>query len=143
MQDLIKQLKDEAGLTEEQAIKSLYVIKGYIQSKVPPMMHGLIDNFLGEQFKTANSNGNNGKMENTNHMEDDFMDKAEQVTKQATQKIEGLAEEAKEEMEEFAKEASEKIDKWAVKAEEAAQEAINKLKDMINEQKHNEHKEEE
>lgn len=138
MQDLIKQLTEEVGITEAQAVKALYVIKGYIQSKVPPMMHGLIDNFLGEQFKTAGGNDKKGQQHST---EDDFMDKAEQVTKQATEKIEGLAEEAKGEMEEFAKEASERIDQWAVKAEEAAQEAINKLKDMMNEQNNNGHTE--
>lgn len=140
MQDLLKQLKEEVGITEEQAVKALFVIKGYIKSKVPPMMHGLIDNFLGEQFKDA---GGNNKTGNAHTMEDDFMDKAEQVTKQATEKIEGLAEEAKGEMEEFAKEASEKIDKWAEKAEEAAQEAINRLKDMMDEQKNNGQKEKE
>ena len=95
-------------------------------------MHGLIDNFLGDQFKTADSSN---KKTNDHHTKDDFMDKAEEVTKQAAEKIEGLAEEAKEEVEEFAKEASDKIDKWAVKAEEAAQEAINKLKDMLEDQK--------
>lgn len=49
MQDLIKQLQDNAGLTEEQAHKSLQTIKEYIQSKLPPMMQGMVDNFMGTQ----------------------------------------------------------------------------------------------
>ncbi|HXS37378.1 MAG TPA: hypothetical protein VN721_11805 [Flavipsychrobacter sp.] len=130
MQDLIKQLKDSAGLTEDQAIKSLKTIKDYIQSKVPPMMHGLIDNFLGSQFAEAESHSKPGN----NHNED-IMEKAKKVADEATGKIENLAEEAKGEVEEFAKDASEKINVWAEKAEEAAREAIDKLKEMIDEQK--------
>lgn len=48
MEDLIKQLQERAGLTEEQAIKSLDVLKEYIQSKVPPMMHPMIESFLAD-----------------------------------------------------------------------------------------------
>mgnify|MGYP001555132778 CR=1 FL=1 len=47
MQELIDKLKANAGLTDEQAIKSLQTIKEYIQSKLPPMMQGMVDNFLG------------------------------------------------------------------------------------------------
>jgi len=47
MQELIQQLVDKAGLTPEQAEKSLGVIKEYIQSQLPPMMQGMVDNFLG------------------------------------------------------------------------------------------------
>lgn len=46
MEDLIKQLQERAGLTEEQATKSIEVLKEYIQSKVPPMMHPMIESFL-------------------------------------------------------------------------------------------------
>ena len=46
MDDLIQQLKDKAGLSDEQAVKALQTIKDYIQSKLPPMMSGMVDNFL-------------------------------------------------------------------------------------------------
>lgn len=46
MQDLINELKEKAGLTEEQALQSIQTIKEFIQSKLPPMMHGMVDNFL-------------------------------------------------------------------------------------------------
>lgn len=52
MEDLVKQLQEEAGLTEEQALKSLEVVKNFIQSKVPPMMHPMIENFM-----SANKDG--------------------------------------------------------------------------------------
>jgi len=49
MHELIQQLVEKAGLTPEQAAKSLSVIKEYIQSQLPPMMQGMVDNFLGSQ----------------------------------------------------------------------------------------------
>lgn len=45
MQELIDKLKAN-GLSEEQAIQAIDTIKGYIQSKLPPMMHDMVDNFL-------------------------------------------------------------------------------------------------
>ncbi len=47
MQELIDQLVSKAGLTPEQAQKALVVIKEYIQSQLPPMMQGMVDNFMG------------------------------------------------------------------------------------------------
>ena len=49
MYEIIQQLIDKAGLTQEQAEKSLQVIKEYIQSQLPPMMQGMVDNFLGQR----------------------------------------------------------------------------------------------
>ncbi|XZF13013.1 hypothetical protein ACTHGU_14600 [Chitinophagaceae bacterium MMS25-I14] len=48
MNELIQQLVEKAGLTEEQANKSVEVIKDYIMSKLPPMMQPMVDNFLGQ-----------------------------------------------------------------------------------------------
>jgi len=47
MQELVQHLQENAGLTEEQAIKAIDAIKGYLQSKLPPMFSGMVDNFLG------------------------------------------------------------------------------------------------
>lgn len=47
MQDLIEQLKTKAGLSDEQAMKAVQTIKEYIQSKLPPGMQGMVDNFIG------------------------------------------------------------------------------------------------
>ena len=49
MEDIINQLVEKAGLTHDQAEKSLQVIKEYIQSQLPPMMQGMVDNFLTQQ----------------------------------------------------------------------------------------------
>ncbi|HTM66020.1 MAG TPA: hypothetical protein VL093_06860 [Flavipsychrobacter sp.] len=52
MQELINELVAKAGLTQDQAEKSIEVIKNYIQSQLPPMMQGMVDNFLGQQQGT-------------------------------------------------------------------------------------------
>jgi hypothetical protein len=52
MQDLIEQMKKEAGLTNEQAIKAIEIMKGYIQTKVPPMFSGFVDKFFAKNNVT-------------------------------------------------------------------------------------------
>ena len=44
MDDLVQQLKDKAGLTEEQAYKALETMMG----KVPPMFSGFVENFFAK-----------------------------------------------------------------------------------------------
>lgn len=47
MEELVQELIDKAGLTKEQAEKSVKVTLEYVRSKVPPMMQGMVDNFFG------------------------------------------------------------------------------------------------
>jgi nucleoid DNA-binding protein len=49
MQELIQELVQKAGLTPEQASKSIQVITEYIKGQLPPMMQGVVENFLGGQ----------------------------------------------------------------------------------------------
>ena len=46
MQELIDKLKDEAGLTDEQAKKAIAAIKGYVIEKFP-MLEGAVSNVFG------------------------------------------------------------------------------------------------
>ncbi|MES2701812.1 MAG: hypothetical protein V4649_04190 [Bacteroidota bacterium] len=46
MEDLVEMLKTKAGLTDEQAQKTMEVMKEYIHGKVPPMFSGFVDNFF-------------------------------------------------------------------------------------------------
>ena len=48
MEDLIEQLKDKAGLTEDQAHQSIAIMKDYIMGKVPPMFSGFVDSFFAK-----------------------------------------------------------------------------------------------
>jgi hypothetical protein len=72
MQEIVEQLKTKAGLTEEQAVKALETMSEFIKSKVPPMMHGMIDSFMGS------SAGN---------IMNDMADKAKEMGKEATEKM--------------------------------------------------------
>ena len=48
MQDLIEKLKTEAGLSDEQALKVIKVMKEFIQGNVPPMFSGFVDKFFAK-----------------------------------------------------------------------------------------------
>lgn len=54
MNELVNQLVQKAGLTEDQASKAVDVIKEYIQGQLPPMMQGMVDNFLQGGNKGGN-----------------------------------------------------------------------------------------
>jgi hypothetical protein len=47
MEQLENLLMERAGLTREQAVKSIQTMKEFIQSQLPPMMQGMVDNFIG------------------------------------------------------------------------------------------------
>jgi len=46
MQELIEKLKQEAGLTDEQAKKAIEAIKSYVVEKFP-MLEGAVGNLFG------------------------------------------------------------------------------------------------
>lgn len=46
MNELIERLQKEAGLSPEQATRAIATIKAYIQDQLPPMMKGVVDQFL-------------------------------------------------------------------------------------------------
>jgi len=46
MQELIERLKNEAGLTEEQAKKAIETIKNFVVEKFP-MLEGAVSNMFG------------------------------------------------------------------------------------------------
>jgi hypothetical protein len=55
MEEIVQQLKDKAGLTDEQARKTVEVMKEYIHSKVPPMFSGFVDNFFAAGGKAGDT----------------------------------------------------------------------------------------
>jgi len=48
MQELVKKLTEQAGLSEQQANEAIEIVTNFIKEKLPPMMHGVVDNFLGK-----------------------------------------------------------------------------------------------
>jgi len=53
MNDLIAQLKDKAGLTDEQAIKAIHIMKDYVMGNVPPMFSGVVEKFFAKNKPSA------------------------------------------------------------------------------------------
>lgn len=85
MQHLIEELKTKAGLTEEQAVKSIQAMTEFIKGKLPPMMHGAIDSFMKE--------------------DESVIDKMKGVAEAAKDNAEHMAKEAGEKMSEFGNKA--------------------------------------
>ena len=52
MNELVAELTRKVGISEEQAEKCLETITAHIKSKLPPMMHEMIDNFLSSAKKS-------------------------------------------------------------------------------------------
>ena len=46
MQELIQQLQEKAGLTPEQASKTIDVVKEFVKSKVPPFIGDTVDKWF-------------------------------------------------------------------------------------------------
>jgi hypothetical protein len=49
MQELINKLTATTGISEEQAAQAITVVADFIKEKLPPMMHGVVDNFVGKK----------------------------------------------------------------------------------------------
>ncbi len=57
MQELIQLLKDKAGLTDEQAMKSVMAMKEFLHGKVPPMFSGVVNKFFADSAKKHEDDG--------------------------------------------------------------------------------------
>ncbi|WP_343700031.1 hypothetical protein [Chitinophaga sp.] len=65
MQELIQQLKDKAGINDEQAVKAIEAVKDFVKSKLPPMIAGNVDAWF---------TGMAGGPAQPKKAEDDFLD---------------------------------------------------------------------
>jgi len=54
MQELIQLLKDKAGLNDDQAQKTIAVMKEFLHGKVPPMFSGVVNKFFADTKKDNN-----------------------------------------------------------------------------------------
>ena len=89
MQDLINQLTEKAGISQDQAAKAIETIKDYVKEKFP-MMAGAVDNLLGST--PVASADNTSAATNT---ESNILDKISNVIPgEAGQKVEDFAKNA-------------------------------------------------
>lgn len=64
MQELINELMQKAGLTEESAKKAIETTMGFIKSKLPPMFGDKIDDIVNGKFDLSSMFGGGSKGDN-------------------------------------------------------------------------------
>lgn len=99
MQELIQNLKDRAGLTDDQAVKAIDTVKDFVKSKLPAAIAGNVDNWFSGLGATAPQP----------RKEEGFVDKAEDFLDDVSDKVEDWTEKAKDKAEDIMKEAKDKI----------------------------------
>ncbi|ATL47129.1 hypothetical protein COR50_07985 [Chitinophaga caeni] len=83
MQELIQKLQEKAGITAEQAEKSIDTMKDFIKSKLPAAIAGNVDTWFAGIANQAETK------------KESFMDKAEDFLDEAGDKVEDWANAAK------------------------------------------------
>lgn len=66
--DLLKELKEKAGLSNEQALKTFEILKEYVRGKVPGFLSGTVEKWFADIEKRAGSGGT------TENNTDDFLE---------------------------------------------------------------------
>jgi hypothetical protein len=90
MQELISKVAAAAGISEEQAKKSIDTVSGYIKNKLPESFRSQIDNLVN------GGNLSEGMKTKMNEVTEVFRDKAEDVIKEVRDKAEEVAGKIKE-----------------------------------------------
>lgn len=124
--ELIQQLVQKVGISEEQATKAATVAHEFIKSKLPPQMASTVDGF----FNNA-AGATSGAAAEAEAKAEDWTDKAKHMANDAGDKISDFASKAKDKAEDFAEDAGKKLGEWAEKAEDIAEDAIEKIKGMF------------
>jgi hypothetical protein len=65
--DLLQELKDKAGLTNEQAIKTFEILKVYVRGKVPVFLAGTVEKWFNDIEKRAGESNNNTESDFLEH----------------------------------------------------------------------------
>ena len=55
--DLLKELQEKAGLSNEQALKTFEILKVYVRGKVPVFLSGTVEKWFADIEKRAGSQG--------------------------------------------------------------------------------------
>ncbi|MBK9730934.1 MAG: hypothetical protein IPO83_06575 [Chitinophagaceae bacterium] len=91
MEDLIKKVTTAAGITEEQAKKSIEAVSAYVKDRLPDSFKDQIDNLVNGGTLTE------GMKTKMNAVAGEFRDKAEDVIADVKEKLSGMFSSKKEE----------------------------------------------
>ncbi|HMP94361.1 MAG TPA: hypothetical protein PKD90_15890 [Phnomibacter sp.] len=112
MTELINKLIAEAGLSAEQAGKSLDVIKAFVKEKFP-MLAGAVDNVFSPQVDQVAAGVAEAE---ANKPKESWLDKISDVIPgDIGEKIEGFAKKAADTAEDLVEKGKAKIDEWEKK----------------------------
>jgi hypothetical protein len=109
MQELINRLTEKAGITAEQATKSIETIKEFVKEKFP-MLGGAVDNMFAEQPASSTGTSAQPEPETPKTEEHGILDKISDVIPGQT---------------------GEKIETFAKNAEQKVEDAFHSIKDKL------------
>ncbi len=92
MDELIKKVTTAAGITEEQARKSIETVSAYVKDRLPDTFKDQIDNLVNGGTLTE------GMKTKMNSMAGELRDKAEVVMEEVREKTEGIMADVKEKL---------------------------------------------
>lgn len=130
IQELIQQLVQKAGISQEQATKAATVAHEFIKSKLPPQMSATVDSFFSGAQATAGNAAATAEAKAAG-----WSDKAKDMAGDAGEKLSDMAGKAKDKAEDFAEDAGKKLGEWADKAEDMAEQTLDKIKGMFGSKK--------
>ncbi|MBW8686629.1 hypothetical protein [Chitinophaga rhizophila] len=67
--DLLKELKEKAGLSNEQAQKTFEILKEYVRGKVPVFLSGTVEKWFADIEKRAGSNDSPNESKDNDFLE--------------------------------------------------------------------------
>lgn len=125
MQELIDQIKNAAGISEQQATAAAEATQTFLKGKVPPLFSGLVDQLFAGKLDPATA------MQAVQQRQSDFMDKAKDMMGQAGEKMENLGKQAADRSADYARQAGDHLQEWAKQAGGWSEEALDKFKSMF------------
>ncbi len=141
MQELLKKLTDEVGLSAEQASKTMHTVVDFVKTKLPPSLSATVDNIFTGKMDSAQAmgaiSGEASMADKAKDLAGDAKDKLTDMAGDAKEKLAGLADEAKEKfaaftdsenLEALKDKAEDKLEDLKDKAEDIAEGAIDKIK---------------
>jgi hypothetical protein len=67
--DLLKELKEKAGLSNEQAVKTFEILKEYVRGKVPVFLSGTVEKWFADIEKKAGASGTTDESKDNDFLE--------------------------------------------------------------------------
>jgi hypothetical protein len=143
MQELLKKLTEEVGLSADQASKTMHTVVDFVKTKLPASLSATVDNiFTGKMDSAAamNAAAEPSMADKAKDLAHDAKDKITDMAEDAKEKLSNLADEAKEKFAAFTEseniealkdKAEAKLDDLKDKAEDLAEGALDKLKGLF------------